>query len=79
MNPLGPKPVRLRLDPPAYKSLRQLVLCRDRWRCQLCGTMANLEVHHKEFRSHSGHDAEQNLVTLCTKCHACLHGRALGP
>jgi 5-methylcytosine-specific restriction endonuclease McrA len=79
MSPLGPKPVRLRLDPLAYESLRQLVLCRDGWRCQLCGTMANLEVHHNEFRSHSGQDAEENLITICTKCHACIHGRALSP
>jgi hypothetical protein len=27
---------------------------RDSWRCQSCGTMSNLEVHHKQFRSHSG-------------------------
>ena len=28
--------------------------------------MSNLEVYHKEFRSHSGHDSEENLITLCT-------------
>jgi len=73
MSSVGPKPVRLRLDPVAYESLRQLVLRRDGWRCQLCGTMSNLEVHHKEFRSHSGHDAEENLITLCAECHAGIH------
>ena len=26
--------------------------------------MANLEVHHKQFRSRSGHDSEENLITL---------------
>jgi len=25
--------------------------------------MSNLEVHHEEFRSHSGHDSAQNLIT----------------
>jgi 5-methylcytosine-specific restriction endonuclease McrA len=35
--------------------------------------MSNLEVHHKEFRSHTGHDSEENLITLCTGCHAQTH------
>jgi 5-methylcytosine-specific restriction endonuclease McrA len=35
--------------------------------------MSNLEVHHREFRSHSGADAEENLITLCTECHAIAH------
>jgi 5-methylcytosine-specific restriction endonuclease McrA len=35
--------------------------------------MSNLEVHHQEFRSHSGPDLEQNLITLCTVCHRNTH------
>jgi 5-methylcytosine-specific restriction endonuclease McrA len=37
--------------------------------------MTNLEVHHREFRSHSGEDTEENLITLCTACHARVHRR----
>ena len=73
MSLINPKSVRLRLDPVAYESLRQLVLRRDGRRCQSCGSMANLEVHHKQFRSHSGHDSEDNLITLCTACHNETH------
>lgn len=29
------------------------------------GIMSNLEVHYKEFRSQSGDDSEENLITLC--------------
>ncbi len=54
---------------------RQQVLLRDGWRCQWCGTMSNLEVHHKQFRSHSGHDSEENLITLCSDCHLTMHAR----
>ncbi len=64
---------RFRLDPVSYESLRKKILRRDSWRCQLCGTMANLEVHHKQFRSRSGHDSEENLITLCATCHAEVH------
>jgi N6-L-threonylcarbamoyladenine synthase len=70
---IGPKPARLRLDPVSYETLRQQVLRRDGWRCQSCGTMSSLEVHHKRFRSHSGDDSEENLITVCDLCHAALH------
>jgi 5-methylcytosine-specific restriction endonuclease McrA len=64
---------RLRLDPSAYENLRRQVLCRDGWRCQSCGAMSNLEVHHQQLRSHSGNDAQENLITLCAQCHARIH------
>ena len=73
MSSTFPKPGSWRLDPASYENLRQLVLRRDGWRCQSCGTMSNLEVHHHEFRSHSGDDSEENLITLCAACHALVH------
>jgi 5-methylcytosine-specific restriction endonuclease McrA len=73
MNGVRPKRPRLRLDPTIYEHLRNQVLHRDGWRCQSCGTMSNLEIHHKEFRSHSGDDSSQNLITLCNTCHAGAH------
>jgi 5-methylcytosine-specific restriction endonuclease McrA len=33
------------------------------------GAMSNLEVHHERYRSHSGHDSEENLITVCVSCH----------
>ena len=73
MNRVPVKSSRLRLAPKLYESLRREVLRRDGWRCQSCGAMSNLEVHHRELRSQSGDDAEQNLITLCTRCHAIVH------
>jgi 5-methylcytosine-specific restriction endonuclease McrA len=72
---IRPKPANLLLDPLSYGSLRQQILRRDSWRCQSCGTMSNLEVHHRQFRTHSGADSEENLITLCATCHARVHGR----
>lgn len=74
MNRIPPKNPRLRLDFNLYEKLRQQVLRRDGWRCQSCGTMSNLEVHHKKLRSQSGDDSEQNLITLCVACHSLAHG-----
>ena len=73
MNQIPPRNPRLRLAPNLYEHLRQQVLRRDGWRCQSCGTMLNLEVHHKELRSRSGDDSEQNLITLCVACHSLAH------
>jgi ATP-dependent DNA helicase RecQ len=73
MNGIRPKGERLRLDPISYENLRQQVLRRDGWRCQSCGAMSNLEVHHQQFRSQAGNDAEANLITLCTACHRQTH------
>jgi len=68
-----PKPRRVRLDAKSYKKLCLEVLRRDGWRCQSCGRREGLQVHHKQFRSHSGDDSEENLITLCATCHSSLH------
>jgi len=72
---IRPQAAPSRMDPSSYESLRQQILRRDGWRCQSCGTMSNLEVHHRKLRSHSGADSEENLITLCTACHARVHRR----
>lgn len=77
MSAIRPKAPPSRLNPVSYEALRQNVLRRDNWRCQSCGSMSNLEVHHKQFRSHFGDDCELNLITLCTACHSQRHRRDL--
>ena len=47
MSATRPDPPGLRLDSVSYERLRQQVLRRDSWRCQSCGAMSNLEVHHR--------------------------------
>jgi len=67
------KSPRLRLDANSYRELHRQVLERDGWHCQTCGSLQHLQVHHLKFRSHSGGDVEQNLITLCAECHARIH------
>jgi 5-methylcytosine-specific restriction endonuclease McrA len=64
----------IRLEQREYQDVCERVLRRDGWRCQFCGSMTDLEVHHQEFRSHSGDDDENNLITLCNRCHWAEHG-----
>jgi 5-methylcytosine-specific restriction endonuclease McrA len=57
------------------EDVRETVFERDQWRCQFCGSMRNLEIHHLRFRSHGGRHTPENLIALCTKCHSRLHRR----
>jgi len=73
VNRIGLKALRLRLNAEKYDQLRQRFLGRDGWRCQFWGSRTNLKVHQKKFRSRSGQDIEQNLITLCSACHSRVH------
>ncbi|MBC8367390.1 HNH endonuclease [bacterium] len=60
-------------------SRRRAVLMRDRHRCQAKGCRSTnfLEVHHLTARKRGGDNSEQNLITLCSRCHQHLHERAM--
>ncbi len=77
MNPmhLPRRQPRLKLNPEEYDLVRKEVLERDGWRCQDCGAMKDLQVHHIKRRSQLGADVAQNLITLCASCHGKRHGR----
>jgi len=76
MSEIPPKRFPIRLDAKAYWELRKEVLERDGWRCQYCGSLSAVEVHHQRFRSHQGEDTENNLISLCSKCHREIHESA---
>jgi 5-methylcytosine-specific restriction endonuclease McrA len=75
MSPVRPKLPLIRLGVKQYRIICNKVLERDHWRCQICGSMRGLQIHHKEFRSHMGSDSEENLITLCDACHRRIHRR----
>jgi len=56
------RPIRMRHT--QYTELHRAILERDGLRCQVCGARSHLEVHHQQFRSRSGDDTEENLITL---------------
>ncbi len=65
-------------------ALRHEVLERDGWSCRRCGASTvsvpgtRLEVHHKRHIQHGGDNEVDNLVTLCSHCHAGVHSRENG-
>jgi len=60
-----------------YQNLKQYVLKRDGYLCQLCKKKTRnngeLHVHHICFKSNGGTDTKNNLITLCRICHDQLH------
>ena len=66
---------RIKLGKQIYRRLMKRVLGRDGWRCQKCGSLENLQVHHQIKRSKLGDDSLDNLVTLCAHCHMAEHGQ----
>ena len=38
--------------------------------CRCCGGRSGLHVHHIVFRSQGGSDEPDNLILLCSECHA---------
>jgi len=66
---------RIKLGKQTYRLLMKRVLERDGWRCQKCGAVRNLQVHHWKYRSQLGDDSLSNLVTLCAYCHIEEHGQ----
>jgi 5-methylcytosine-specific restriction endonuclease McrA len=64
---------RRRLDCAEYQDLHRRVLSRDGWRCQVCGRRTELQIHHLRSRAQIGPDIEENLITLCCRCHRAIH------
>ena len=58
-----------------WRTIRQRIKGRDNYTCQMCGetekdTKQYLQVHHLVRYSISKDNSDDNLITLCPKCHA---------
>ncbi|MFA4971915.1 MAG: HNH endonuclease [bacterium] len=71
----GPIMSSRRSRPPrqVWLALRTMILERDGFTCQECGTWRDLTIHHIRTREAGGPDSPENLITLCRDCHTRLH------
>jgi rubrerythrin len=55
-----------------WSRIRQQVLDRDGYSCQMCGMAktSKLHIHHIMKKSKGGTDHLDNLITLCPSCHS---------
>jgi len=65
----------------AWSMIRNEVLKRDNYICQICGYIGNtkLHVHHILKRKNGGTDHLDNLLTICPKCHASAERKLYNP
>jgi len=64
-----------------WQNKRQNILKRDGYKCFRCGSVDGLEVHHRQYHKKSATGQfvkpwdykENNLITLCRKCHEQGH------
>jgi 5-methylcytosine-specific restriction endonuclease McrA len=69
--PQRPGSSRPELDRSAWQKLRRAARLRDGNRCVACGSTKRLSVHHAV----AGSNLLEDLVTLCSRCHAREHRR----
>jgi 5-methylcytosine-specific restriction endonuclease McrA len=53
--------------------IRKAVYSRDDWKCRHCGRRDGLHPHHVSYQSAGGEHVENNLLTLCARCHGDIH------
>lgn len=60
----------------AWRRKREARLNLDGYRCSsfLCFLSHDLQVHHKTYSSVGDEDVENDLITLCNRCHEISHG-----
>lgn len=59
-----------------FDGVKEDILKRDDYKCQLCGTTEKLVVHHIDGNNHTSNKANNsisNLITFCSSCHNKLH------
>lgn len=66
------------LNSDAWKEIRNKRVKMDGYKCQVCGSSSNLEVHHLTYE-HKYHENMDDLITLCDKCHRKVHGKSEEP
>lgn len=52
-----------------WRQIRELLFKRRGRKCESCGSIENLEIHHLNYR-HLGKERPEDLKILCQPCHA---------
>ena len=59
-----------------FSGLRDIVLQRDNYKCDVCGSSSDLIVHHIDGNGRGSinpNNEMSNLITRCNSCHTILH------
>ena len=57
-----------------WREVKKLVLKRDKYKCIICGSSKELNIHHSSYKNHfNEHNHLEDLDTLCRKHHQEYH------
>ena len=62
------------LQSPKWYSIRIAIIAADDFKCQVCGSKHNLEVHHITY-ANLGNEKPEQLGTVCRACHQAIHDK----
>jgi hypothetical protein len=63
------------LETDHWKSLRKRKLKQSGYKCQICSSTKDLNVHHNTYENR-GNEDDCDLVVLCHVCHEMFHGKS---
>lgn len=61
------------LQSPHWREVRAKRLEKDGYRCAICGSTKDLNVHHLTYIRKGDENIETDLITVCHACHTMLH------
>lgn len=62
------------LQTPEWKEIREKVLKRAKYHCQICNTKKSLQIHHRTYDNRGNEDLS-DLIAMCKNCHHIFHSR----
>lgn len=65
-------PYKEYLRTPEWQETRSEALRRSRYKCSVCASGSNLDVHHRTY-IRRGNEYASDLTVLCRRCHSTFH------
>jgi RNA-directed DNA polymerase len=53
-----------------WRELKESIKAERGAKCEICGDVNNLDLHHMIARKNKGKDVKSNLQLICRTCHA---------
>lgn len=60
------------LNSPRWQAIRKRLYREYEYKCAMCGSPKNLQVHHITYEN-IGEEKDEDLTVLCKECHQGLH------
>lgn len=62
------------LNSPRWQAIRKRLYREYEYKCAMCGSSINLNVHHITYEN-LGEEKDEDLTVLCQQCHSDIHGK----